>query len=57
MQNFSGKSWPLATGGNFWQQNEGQDVVTLQCDSVECHPWLKGMPSTTCPDVIYDPKW
>jgi hypothetical protein len=29
MQNILEKSWPLATGGNFWQQNGGQDVVTL----------------------------
>jgi hypothetical protein len=38
MQNILGKSWPLAMGGNFWQQNGVQDVVTLQCDSAECHP-------------------
>jgi hypothetical protein len=32
MQNILEKSWPLATGGNFWQQNGGVDVVSLQCD-------------------------
>jgi hypothetical protein len=34
---------------------DGRQLPATKCPS-ECHPCLKGMPSTTCPDVIYDPK-